>query len=483
MAGRRRAAVTAICCAVLSLLCAPAASASWRGCGEADEPYCGAAVTNGGMVAFSSYERLARGDRDREADVYRRYRGRTTLITRRTRDYAGLSNFAQGGGQIVFATRSRLSRGDRDRGSGSVDHYLWNDGRIRLLSTGPRDHRVRNEVNASNGISRSGGVFIFQHANPLTADDTDPDHEDVFGRFGEEVRLISDGPSHIDDDPFNHRYQALYENMTPDGRRIFFSTYERLVPRDRRDTPDIYEYRRGAAHLRVRLHPEDDPDHALAGFSDDGRRIFVATRRRLARRDRDRDPDLYEVRRRGRDVLLSIGPFSDSRRARRSCGSVGHPCLTNPINSSADGRRVFFLSAEPLVRRDRDRWTDIYMRRRGRTVLVSGKGRASLTPGDWIGMSEDGRHAAFTTTDRLLRSDRDRGNDVYEWSKGRLSLVSRVRGVQPNAIITGYAMSPNGRHIVFEVLNGRAKGVYIRSALPRRDSGRRIRIRRVSVKG
>ena len=97
---------------------------------------------------------------------------------------------------------------------------------------------------------------------------------------------------------------------------------------------------------------------------------------------------------------------------------------------SDDGKRVFFTTAEPLVRQDQDclypafrtrGCRDVYERFNGVTTLIS-KNTVDCANDDWgfyplcpifIGISSDGRRTFFATSERVVPEDTDDLNDLY----------------------------------------------------------------------
>jgi len=149
---------------------------------------------DGSAVVFPAEGGAAR---DRSANLYRRQRGRTTLVSARARGELGafLKHLSADGSRVVFLTWRPLVRADRD---GGFDLYSGGPGGFTLLTLGPA---------GGNGA----------HAGPpgsLIGD--------VFPQFG---------------------------GASDDGRRVFFSTRERLLRGDRNGGTDLYE--RGPAGLHL----------------------------------------------------------------------------------------------------------------------------------------------------------------------------------------------------------------------------------------
>lgn len=139
---------------------------------------------------------------------------------------------------------------------------------------------------------------------------------------------------------------------------------------------------------------------------------------------------------------------------------------------SGNGRYVAFATPARLVRRDRDKHSDVY-----RLELETGSvRRVSVTPLDDSGrpgsampvISHSGRIIAFTSDARLVRQDRREYTPavyVRDMHQRRPRLVSKSSGgVQANRPSDGVSVSASGRFVLFST---RA------SNLVRRDTNRK----------
>jgi hypothetical protein len=83
---------------------------------------------------------------------------------------------------------------------------------------------------------------------------------------------------------------------------------------------------------------------------------------------------------------------------------------------STDGRHVFFETSEKLTTADTDSYRDVYDRDpvTGATTLIS-IGSKNGTDAGFEGASADGSHVFFNTGERLVPEDNDGGgSDIYE---------------------------------------------------------------------
>jgi hypothetical protein len=95
--------------------------------------------------------------------------------------------------------------------------------------------------------------------------------------------------------PRRERPFAMY-NMSEDGQRIFFETEESLVPQDKNDLMDVYEWENGHLYL---ISCGCGEEAYLGGASASGRDVFFFTRQPLVAQDQDENFDLYDARENG----------------------------------------------------------------------------------------------------------------------------------------------------------------------------------------
>jgi DNA-binding beta-propeller fold protein YncE len=92
--------------------------------------------------------------------------------------------------------------------------------------------------------------------------------------------------------PTSHLSHAL----ASDGRRVFFSTAEQLVPGDTNGAEDVYEYDTLTEEPRLLSSGESDSPSYFADASADGSDVFFLTREQLSGWDVDGNYDLYDAR-------------------------------------------------------------------------------------------------------------------------------------------------------------------------------------------
>ncbi len=292
-----------------------------------------------------------------------------------------------------------------------------------------------------NGSSADGEIAVFSTLEQMVPGDTDQ-QEDVFVRsfdsgLGEWVtREISFGPS-----GGNDARSAHYEGMSLDGSEIFFSSKEKLVPGDLDQVEDVYV--RNLTESRTILVSQGDsgcvaqgcgngPKDAIFlpdGIAPDGGIVFFKSEEKLEASDQDGNAfDIY-----ARDIdaetttLVSVADSSCSL-----CASEGQDPQFQGVADSGD--KAFFTTDERLATGDADSGEgDLYVRdlAAGATTLIS---TAGTCPPDlpvdqncepsFGSSSADGSRVYFETNDRILLSDTDKFQDVYEWSEGAITLTS-----------------------------------------------------------
>ncbi|HEV2727695.1 MAG TPA: hypothetical protein VGV34_05330, partial [Solirubrobacterales bacterium] len=317
-----------------------------------------AASQDGRRVVFSSRRPLARGDRDRELDVYLRAGRKTILLSSGGGAgeagekvlFAGATPDAR---SVLFRTADSLTAED---GDASLDLYRRGPLGLDLVSAGPGEPGAL-AILRFGAVSDDGSRVFFVSGDPLAANDDDL-YADVYEYRAGRVKLISLGLS----------AGARFVAAAADGSRVLFSTNVALAPADTDgNREDVYEYRDEAITLisegggadscpeAISLRPGCPIEASLA--SADASRFFFQTVDRLSPQDRDSSRDVYAHGPNGLQ-LISTGP-ADRQGAGASLAAI-----------SPDGRRAFFVSGETFGLSG-DRYCALFERRAGRTSLAS----------------------------------------------------------------------------------------------------------------
>jgi hypothetical protein len=396
----------ALCFAVLALAAIAAAVSAAPVASAAPASYKGSSA-DGKVVFFETEEQLVPGDTDTKRDVYERSydEGVGAYVTREVSlgpaggndAYPALFERASADGtKVFFSTEESMVEADTDH---KMDVY------VRDLGTGATTLVSRGEPGCApacgNGTSDSGFAAasadgtkaFFVSEEELTSEDTDSS-VDVYVRdlSTETTKLVSAGGASCSPACGNGAFGASLRGVSADATHAYFTTAESLSGSDTDSAVDIYS--RNLANSTTSLVSEG-----------------------------------------------GVGCVP-------ACGNSGAVPVFQ--GSSTDGSRAFFTTDEQLVGADEDTATDIYARDlpAGPTFLISG-GKAGTSTASFAAASGDGAHVFFTTAEPLVGEDEDEANDVYEWSGGKLSLVSSATCTSECPGSTFDAVSADSETVVF----------------------------------
>jgi hypothetical protein len=412
---------------------------------------------DGSRVFFTTAQKMTADDNDtNRIDIYERSGGTTKLISKPTGVADPNSGDANIGGstpepsvsadgsRVFFVTTQKMTADDND--TNRLDVYERSGGTTKLVSkpTGVADPDTA-DADLSIRVSQDGSRVFFQTPEKLTSDDNDTGRLDVYERSGGTTKLVSKPTGVADPDTD----EATLGAVSQDGSRAFFNTTQKLTADDF-DTNrfDAYERSGGTTKL-VSKATGIDPDSSGAFFaatSADGSRVFFATPQALTADDNDTNRDDVYERSGGTTKLVS------------KATGIADPDTGGADFSgiSQDGSRVFFLTAQKLTADDNDTARfDIYERSAGTTKLVSqptGVADPDTADATFGGISQDGSHAFFVTTQKLTADDQDTNRfDVYERSGGTTKLVSKPTGVtDPDTDVAFFSgASQDGSRVFF----------------------------------
>jgi hypothetical protein len=258
------------------------------GNGAFDATYRGT-TSSGTQVYIETAERLTSGDTDNSIDVYERSGSTTTLVSTGPSGGNGAQDarfkkVSEGGTRVFFQTAEALTSGDTDT---AIDVYERSGGATTLISSGGGG----NVDALLQDVSSDGSVVVLGTTEQLTAADTDS-RFDVYTRSGATTTLQTSGPSGGNGD-----FDAYFDGMSRDGKRIFFETLEQLA-NDTDSMPDVYERFSGAT-TKISTGPTGGNGTNIAvfvGTSDDGSRVFFSTLEKLVSADTDSNVDVYAAR-------------------------------------------------------------------------------------------------------------------------------------------------------------------------------------------
>ena len=136
----------------------------------------------------------------------------------------------------------------------------------------------------------------------------------------------------------------LNHPLSADGRYVFFSTAEALVPEDTNDASDVYSYATETGTLHLLSSGTDEHGSYFMDASDDGRDAFFTTSQRLLGWDPDGNYDLYDAR--------VQGGFPEPPPAAAPCaGEICQPAVTSSPQPGPFASATFSGPADPQPKR------------------------------------------------------------------------------------------------------------------------------------
>ena len=364
------------------------------------DSYFAGTSTDGTHAFFTTRGALIGADTDQALDVYERSGSLTSLVSTGATGGNGpkgadFSGAADDGTKVFFLTSEGLVAGDTDE---TQDLYQRSGGATTLVSTGPAGG-TGGFVADYDGISQDGSRVFFHTPESLVAADTDQ-RTDVYERAGGVTTIHSVGSA-----GGNGAVAALFAGASQDGTTVFLETTEQLVASDNDSTNDVYRSAGGTVTLLSAGWNDTAATNAyLVGASSNGSKVFIRSEESLASGDTDKYQDIYE--------------YSGDRL--RGCRGDRRPASNGPAHAffggaSADGARVFFTTFESLDPSDTDTAADVYERYAGTTYLLSTGTGGGNGPFDATvrAVSADGKRVFFRTAESLLPADTDSVADVY----------------------------------------------------------------------
>ncbi len=277
----------------------------------------------------------------------------------------------------------------------------------------------------------------------------------------EPLELISAGQATGGNGPYDAcdlSIQCLDFDASADGARAYFATAERLAATDTDASKDVYLHTTaGTTQVSTGLPGGNGNfDATLQDISSDGARVLFATFEALTRDDLDLTSDVYQ---RSTEVrLVSTGAASGSLQVDACDAETPSALACLGLAAGSSGNPVFFTTPESLTFDDLDsgcvfapeHCLDVYRRSGDATTLVSA-GTTGAEGAALLAVSRDGARAFFSTRAALAPGDGDAALDLYEASGTTLRLVSAGAGpVAVNEdVVSDVRVSANGSHVVF----------------------------------
>jgi hypothetical protein len=235
-------------------------------------------------------------------------------------DVQGVLGASADGSYVYFTANGVLangaSAGTFPNGTAVTNLYVWHDGVTSFIAQLAGADSQDWDGHFTARVSSGGATLAFMAStSPTGYDNTDA----VTGQPDSEVYLYDAttrtltcascnpsgaqplGPSSIDPvrDDLGSGFGSnlgfyLPRNLSADGSRLFFDSYDALVPADSNGYEDVYEYEDGAPRL-VSSGTGDGPS-AFIDASVSGNDVFLSTLQSLVPADTDQEPDIYDAR-------------------------------------------------------------------------------------------------------------------------------------------------------------------------------------------
>jgi hypothetical protein len=268
-----------------------------------------AATPDGKSVFFTTSDRLLDADPGGEGEGLYRYtdspnpasESNLTFIARiQPQNSPAVPDVSADGTHVYFYTVSQTRDGT----------YLWDNGTVHFVAPGPLSW-------ATSRVSTDGTRLAFLSGQQLTSQDTGEDHEHGGGSFmamyvyneaEEKLNCVSCPPSgaavtsNAEVEPFATKAAATVQLpfrkrfMSEDGRYVFFSTADALVPQDTNHLDDVYEYNTETKKVSLLSSGSGEAGAWFADASANGSDVFFLTRQVLSSEDTDTLIDLYDAR-------------------------------------------------------------------------------------------------------------------------------------------------------------------------------------------
>lgn len=280
------------------------------------------ASRDGKTVFFTSAGKLTddatTGPADEGSDLYR-YElgsGKLTDVTVDSTDLAGAQvqgvlGSSTDGSRVYLVARGVLAPGAT---AGADNLYLWSaddhggPGSIEFVSGGVG---LANYSNAGTGefgarmpsrVTGDGMHVLFESTESLTGYPNAGHYEAfLYDAATKVLRCATCNPAGT---PATANAEAVGAGEAPerarviseDGRFVFFTTTEQLVPQDTNAVADTYEYDARNDTISLLSSGTSSSPSPYADSSADGRDVFFATRSRLVGVDVDNNYDVYDAR-------------------------------------------------------------------------------------------------------------------------------------------------------------------------------------------
>jgi Tol biopolymer transport system component len=292
---------------------------------------------DGARILFETRESLAVTDTDATSDIYEK--AASGALTHITRDPSGpqdnLAAYYIGrssdGARVAFSTQEPMAATDTD--TAFDDYVRAPDGTITHLSDGPGADG--NMDAGAAALSRDATGLVFMTTERLAPTDTDSALDAYLRRPGGALVHLTDDPTGADD-----AMDAAFLTGSDDLTRIVFATKERLARTDTDTAYDLYERLPDGALVHLSddpTGPDADVDAVFERMSADVRRVYFTTDESLSAGDTDLVADGY---------VATLVPDRPATPKPRPQGDTIAPALTR-LRASPRRSRIRFRLSEP----------------------------------------------------------------------------------------------------------------------------------------
>jgi hypothetical protein len=372
----------------------------------------------------------------------------------------GVLGFSEDATLIYFASTAQLTPGAPagpniylwDEGSGGSPYTFVapvTDGDVEGGGLEPFGNAQPTFSERVSRVTPDGGFVLFRSSAQVTSFDNAGTAQYYLYEAGGAVECVScppDAPTgdatlywNDDNSSGGPSVDEQWQNLTSDGRRVFFQSREALVPEDSNGRLDVYQYDSVTELVALISTGQSSSDSIFADASPDGDDVFFTTRERLVGWDQDNAYDVYNARVGGGLPEPPRPPVACSGDECQGQPS-GRPALLGPASSLLHGSGDRVLPARAAFRLVRPSKAQLArLARTGRLTLpvrVNRAGRVSLAARAKIGkrtrtVGRGSKRAPRAGTVKLtLKLSEAARRQLARTGRMKLSLSVRFAGVR-----------------------------------------------------